>query len=91
MPVQARIREEKVLLLPSQYNPVWENIRMDKLEAAFFGAQPLESADYESLKQIFGKITLGLKRCWNMYDMYNRGNLTILSSLAANGESQPIP
>jgi hypothetical protein len=34
----------------------------------------------ENLRRVFGKLTLGLKRGWNMYDTYDRGNLTILTA-----------
>jgi hypothetical protein len=80
LPVITKAREDKILLLPSHYNPVWENISMNKLEDAFYGAHPMEPAVGENLRRIFGKLTLGLKRGWNMYDIYDRGNLTILTA-----------
>ena len=73
---------ESVLLLPSKYNPVWEHINMQKLEDAFYGSVSEEFVGIQTLKNVLGKITLGLKRSWNMFDIYNRENMTVLQGLA---------
>jgi hypothetical protein len=73
-------KRNKLLMLPSKYNPVWEYINMQKLEDAFLdkiGEHPEVSLP-DSLKS---KPVLSLKRTLNMYDMYNFENLTILDSL----------
>lgn len=78
-------RTDKVLLLPSVYNPVWEYINMGNLERAFY-SNVTEPYLNEYLRSKLGKLTLGLRRGWNMYDIFNRENLTILDGLCALGE-----
>ena len=84
--LKPRERTENILLLPSQYNPVWEYINVQRLEDAFW-SKILSDPSAGYLKGLYGNITLGLKRGWNMYDIYNRSNLAILSSMASFGEN----
>jgi len=73
---------KKVVILPSSYNPVWEHVNMGNLERAFY-SNLREPYLNQYLKEHLGQVTLGLRRGWNMFDVYNRENLTILSSLAS--------
>jgi hypothetical protein len=70
-------KASKMLLLPSVYNPVWEYINTRKVEDAF--RQGL--AGTEVPESLGGKVLLSLKRGYNMYDMYNRENLTVLEQV----------
>jgi len=73
---------KKVVILPSSYNPVWEHVNMGNLERAFY-SNLREPYLNKYLKDNLGQVTLGLRRGWNMFDVYNRENLTILTSLAS--------
>jgi len=73
---------KKVVILPSSYNPVWEHVNMGNLERAFY-SNLREPYLNKYLKEHLGQVTLGLRRGWNMFDVYNRENLTILTSLAS--------
>jgi len=73
---------KKVVILPSSYNPVWEHVNMGSLERAFY-SNLREPYLNKYLKEHLGQVTLGLRRGWNMFDVYNRENLTILTSLAS--------
>jgi len=55
---------------------------MGNLERAFY-SNLREPYLNKYLKDNLGQVTLGLRRGWNMFDVYNRENLTILNSLAS--------
>lgn len=80
--------EEKkaFLLLPSEYNPIWEYTVMSKLEKAW----TRETADiWKELPDDLRdpRFIKCLKRGKNMYDWYNRENLTILNQEATFGHA----
>lgn len=82
--------ESKALFLPSEYNPAWEYINMGKLEEAWTRAtSSIKSILPEELRD--PRFIKCLKRSRNMYDMFHRENLTILSQEASLGELDTIP
>lgn len=60
--------------LPSEYNPVWDNISIRRIQAIF---QDSRDPEVQALNP--GRIVLSLKRSYNLFDVYNRSNLAILA------------
>lgn len=77
-------KERKFLLLPSSYNPVWEYMDMSKLENTWMMKTRKVSGLPEDLQN--PRFIKCLGRGFNMYDLYNRENLTILNDIASLGE-----
>ena len=69
-------RTSDKMFYPSVYNPVWEYINMREIETAF--QKGLTGKDDSIPPALMKRIMLSLKRGGNMYDMYNRSNLTVL-------------
>lgn len=71
-------REERtnLYLLPSEYNPVWEYINVQKLEEAY--RQVVLNTNVENELPV--NIILSLKRGRNLYDIFHRENMTILTA-----------
>lgn len=81
--------ETKALFLPSEYNPAWEYINMSKLEEAWAKhTQSIRELLPESLRDT--RFIKCLKRNRNLYDMFHRENLTILSAEAELGTDDLI-
>lgn len=64
------------LFYPSHYNPVWEYIDMREVERCF----QMELQGTQVPESLLRRQMLSLKRGGNMYDMYNRSNMTILTA-----------
>ena len=69
-------RTSDKMFYPSVYNPVWEYINMREVETAF--QDGLVGKVDTIPPALLRRIMLSLKRGGNMYDMYNRSNLTVL-------------
>jgi hypothetical protein len=68
------VRPVPKIILSSEYNPVWEFIKMGPIREIL---SQCESADFNELDSL----VLSLKRGLNMSDIYNMNNMTILNSL----------
>lgn len=84
-PVKRPTERKAFLMLPSAYNPVWEYIDMGKLENAWKkNTVKLQKHLPEELRD--PRFIKCLKRGWNMYDIYNRENITVLRDEASLGD-----
>ena len=68
-------REKIKHVLQSKYNSVWNYVQMKPLNKI------LKKAKIEEFRLTF--VIKNLKRDWNMFDVFNQSNLTILSETTA--------
>jgi len=87
--LKTRSEPKKSLFLPSEYNPAWEYINMSKLEQAW---QDSTSSFREFLPEelVDPRFIKCLKRGQNMYDIFNRDNLTVLAAEASLGDLDSV-
>ena len=65
------------MFYPSVYNPIWEYINMREVEKSFQNAL-IGNGENPVPPSLLRRVMTSLKRGGNMYDMYNRSNLTVL-------------